>query len=77
MTYRGKVQGGVIVIDGQDRPPEGAVVSVSVVEPPATSDPTAPTWAEVFKDVIGKAQGLPADSSTNHDHYLYGVRKRR
>jgi hypothetical protein len=77
MTYRGKVQGGIVVLDGQNRPPEGAVVSVSVVEAPRTSDATAPTWAEVFKGVIGKAQGLPTDSSVNHDHYLYGVRKRR
>ena len=77
MTYRGKVKGGIVVLDGQVRPPEGAVVSVSVVETPPPSDATAPAWAEVFKGVIGKARGLPADSSVNHDHYLYGVRKRR
>ncbi len=39
-------------------------------------DASQPTWAEVFKDIIGKAEGLPADSSINHDHYLYGTPKK-
>jgi hypothetical protein len=78
MTYRGKVQGGVVVLEGSARPPEGAVVAVNVVgSAPADASGSGPTWAEVFKDVIGKASGLPADSSINHDHYLYGARKRR
>ena len=46
-------------------------------EPAVAERASAPTWAEVFKDVIGKAKGLPADSADNHDHYLYGVPKRR
>ena len=73
MTFRGKVQGGIIVFDGATRPPEGAVVSVNVIETLPKTEASAPTWAEVFKDVIGQAKGLPADSSKNHDHYLYGV----
>ena len=77
MTYRGKVQGGVVILEGPLQPPEGAVVSVNVIEPAAGERASAPTWAEVFKDVIGKAKGLPADSAENHDHYLYGVPKRR
>ena len=76
MTFRGKVQGGVIVLEGQIAPPEGAVVSINVIDPAPGHQPDAPTWAEVFKDVIGQAKGLPADSSENHDHYLYGVRTR-
>ena len=77
MTYRGTVRGGVIVVDGPAMPPEGAVVSVNVIEPMPAEETSAPTWAEVFKDVIGKAKGLPDDSSINHDHYLYGVPKRK
>ncbi len=77
MTYRGKVQGGVVILEGSAQPPEGAVVSVNVIEPAVAERASAPTWAEVFKDVIGKAKGLPADSAENHDHYLYGVPKRR
>jgi hypothetical protein len=76
MTYRGTVKGGVIVVDGPTKPPEGAVVSVNVIESMPVEQESGPTWAEVFKDVIGKAKGLPADSSSNHDHYLYGVPKR-
>ena len=34
------------------------------------------TLAEIFRDVIGKAQGLPADMAEHHDHYLYGTPKR-
>ena len=32
---------------------------------------------ERLKPVIGKARNLPADMAENHDHYLYGVPKRR
>lgn len=69
MTFRGRVKNGVIVLDAPCALPEGAEVEVV----PAPSSHSAPTWAEVFKDVIGKAEGLPADSSTHHDHYLYGT----
>jgi len=69
MTYRGKVKNGVIVLDAPASLPEGAEVEVS----PTNSRYEPPTWAEVFKDVIGKAEGLPSDSSINHDHYLYGA----
>ena len=72
MTYRGHVKNGVIVLDPPTQLPEGAQVEVlmsgQVTEPP--------TWAEVFRDVIGKAKGLPSDSSVNHDHYLYGAPKK-
>ncbi len=72
MTYRGRVKNGVIVLASPPDLPEGAEVEVSLVD----AEPDQPTWAEVFKDVIGKAEGLPADSSINHDHYLYGTSKK-
>jgi hypothetical protein len=72
MTYRGHVKNGVVVLEPPATLPEGAEVEVS----PAAGAQEPPTWAEVFKDVIGKAQGLPADSSTNHDHYLYGASRK-
>jgi len=72
MTYRGRVKNGVVVLDAPISLPEGAEVEVSAREPAKET----PTWAEVFKDVIGKAKGMPADSSTNHDHYLYGTPKK-
>lgn len=72
MTYRGQVKEGIIVLDPPAELPEGAVVEVRA----SGSDSVQPTWAEVFRDVIGQAKDLPADSSVNHDHYLYGAPKK-
>ena len=66
MTYRGTVKGGVVVLEGEPSPPEGALVEVSVLE----SEP--PTWGEVFKELIGSAPQLPTDIAENHDHYIHG-----
>ena len=71
MTYRGRVQGGVVVLNEPTALAEGTVVEVEPVEASEQK-----TWAEVLKDVIGTADGLPADSSDNHDHYLYGTEKK-
>ncbi|MBI2803930.1 MAG: hypothetical protein HYX68_02990 [Planctomycetes bacterium] len=35
------------------------------------------TLAERLANVQGKATGLPADASVNHDHYLYGAPKQQ
>jgi hypothetical protein len=72
MTYRGHVKQGVIVLDPPAQLPEGAEVEVRAKE----HIPAHTTWADVLRDVIGKAEGLPADSSVNHDHYLYGASKK-
>ncbi len=71
MTYRGTVRGGIVVLDDPTGLAEGTEVEVAPL-----SETKQPTWAEVWKDVIGKAKGLPSDSSRNHDHYLYGTGKR-
>ena len=71
MTYRGKVQNGVVVLAGPDTLPEGTEVRVEPLE--ATGEPTL---AERFQDVIGAAVDLPADMADNHDHYLHGTPKR-
>jgi hypothetical protein len=70
MTYRGRVKGGMVVLDVPTDLAEGTEVEVA----PVASE-QATTWAEVLKDVIGEAEGLPADSSRNHDHYLYCLAK--
>ncbi len=72
MTYRGHVKKGVIVLDPPAQLPEGAEVEVRTSEQVSADA----TWAEIFRDVIGQAQGLPADSSINHDAYLYGTSKK-
>lgn len=69
MTYRGTVKAGVIVIEDAPAPADGTRVEVSVLPP------DAPTWAEVFRDLIGTAPELPSDIAENHDHYLHGAPK--
>jgi len=73
MKLRGIVQNGVIVVVGELRLDEGTEVEVEVKDDAPESEPT---WAEVFKDITGKAEGLPPDYSINHDHYLHGLPKR-
>jgi hypothetical protein len=78
MTYSGKVRNGVVVFDAPVPLAEGAPVNVEAIEPekPTGAAEEGPTWGEVLKDVIGKAEGLPSDAARNHDHYLYGTPKR-
>lgn len=71
MTYIGRVKQGVVVFDGPTRPPEGAEVRIEEV----TAE-SGPTWGEVFKGVIGAAEGLPPDMAENHDHYIHGSPKK-
>jgi hypothetical protein len=71
MTYRGRVQSGVVVLDDPSALVDGTVVEVEAV----SSDAQTPNL-DALKDVIGKAEGLPADASRNKHHYLYGQPKR-
>ena len=76
MVYYGRMKNGVVVFEGPDRPPEGAYVSVRVLKgrPRAKRGPS-PLY-KLLKPMLGKAKGLPPDSSVNLDHYLYGTDKR-
>jgi hypothetical protein len=68
MTYRGRVQGGAIVLEPGIDLPEGSVVRVEV-EPAERSrrgDDPLFRMAELAVDT-----GIP-DLATNIDHYLYG-----
>ena len=70
MTYKGTVKGGVIVLEGDARLPEGAAVEVREVAAPV------PAVSERYKGVIGAATGLlPKDMARNHDHYIHGTPK--
>lgn len=70
MTCKGLVKNGVVVLDEGVSLPEGTRVEVKLAEE------EQPTLAEIFKDVIGTAKGLPPDLAKNHDHYLHGRPKR-
>lgn len=73
MTYRGHVKNGQIVLDASTALPEGAEVNVEIVEDPEAK---APIWDKLLK-LAGSAPGLPADMAENHDHYLYGIPKKK
>lgn len=68
MVCKGRVQNGVIVLEGDARLPEGAEVVVETVA-------GATTLFDRFQDVIGQGVDLPDDLADQHDHYLYGVPK--
>lgn len=71
MTYRGKVQNGVVVFDDSG-PPEGTVVQVQPVTPMAEGKGV---WGKLLK-LAGRGEHLPPDAARQHDHYLYGLPKR-
>ena len=72
MTYRGRIKNGAVILDLPVSLPDGSEVEVR----PVPEGEAIPTLYERYKDFIGIAEGLPADSSINHDHYLYGVPKK-
>ena len=76
MTYHGHVEGGVVVLDDAACLPDGAKVTVSLLDflqEDSTDDTEGPTLYERLLPVIGIAKGLPPDASQNVDHYLYGA----
>ena len=75
MTIRGKVSGGVVVLEKAGILPEGTVVQVEPICAAADADAEGDIWQKLAK-WGGKAAGLPADLARNHDHYLHGTPKR-
>lgn len=79
MSYRGQFKHGVVVLETPPPLSEGAVVEVEPIDqPPPGTEAAAelPSWGEVLKDFIGKANELPSDMARNHDHYIDGAQKR-
>jgi hypothetical protein len=78
MTYAGTIKQGVVVLEPGVVLAEGTRVTVSTSEPAPQESVRQPprTVYERLKPLIGAVEGLPRDLAENHDHYLYGVRKR-
>jgi len=81
MTYRGHVEDGKVVLDDGVDLPNGTPVEV---RPLKARRPAAkkrrkqlPTLYERLAPFAGVIKDMPADSSTNLDHYLYGLPKRK
>ena len=81
MTYRAKMVDGQVVFEGGIKPADGVELQIDEVETEKTDDATAAppagsTLGQRMRKLSGIANGLPPDASRNHDHYLYGTRKR-
>jgi len=71
MTYRGKVKGGVVVLEPGTRLDEGAEV---VVEPVEAADDLE-RLRKGLLELAGTVSG-PPDLARNHDHYIHGTPKK-
>jgi hypothetical protein len=73
MTYRGKVQGGVIILEKGTDLPEGALVRIALLP---GEDPTSESATDPLLEMTSLAveTGIP-DLASNVDHYLYGKPK--
>jgi hypothetical protein len=72
MSYRGRIKGGVVVLDDPADLPEGAEVRVDLVTPSVSQMDAVPTLYEQLKEFVGTVQGLPEDFAQQHDHYIHG-----
>jgi hypothetical protein len=58
----------------------GAEVSLRTVKKTSKVSPRAKRTRMLYdrlRQFVGKANELPPDASINHDHYLYGMPKRK
>jgi hypothetical protein len=68
MSLTGHVHNGVVVLDEPGALPEGTPVEVTVR---AAAEPgQRPSLWDRLADVVGRAEGLPADAASRVDHYL-------
>ncbi len=78
MTYRGRIENGLVVFNEEVNLPDGIEVTVLVPQVVTSNDEAAagPTLLETLTDFVGSAKNLPSDASVNVDHYLYGLPKK-
>ncbi|GIX00054.1 MAG: hypothetical protein KatS3mg111_3386 [Pirellulaceae bacterium] len=79
MVVQGRVQNGVIVLDGDVSLPEGAEVEIVVrVEPKEASDTMTHEQRRRLSDALARIDALPNEnpgdtfSGADHDRVLYG-----
>jgi hypothetical protein len=79
MSFRGHVQGGLVVLDEPHALPEGVEVRVEIVATevaPSLVQEEDQTLRDLLLKYAGTLEGLPTDLAENHDHYLYGIPKK-
>jgi len=79
-TYQGHVENGAVVLDSPVMLPDGTKVEVAVLEMTDAASERKPIWEialELANSIpVEDVKKMPTDGSINHDHYLYGTRKR-
>lgn len=74
MTYHGKVQNGVIVLEEGFNLPEGTEVEVQPTDVKVDRD--AESLRQSLLKLAGRLKGYPLDFAKNHDHYIHGAPKK-
>ncbi len=72
MSFAGRVQNGVVVLDDGHRLPDGTSVEVIVRETPEKKG----TLRDRLLKLAGTVDDLPPDMARNHDHYIHGAPRR-
>lgn len=67
MEYKGYIHHGAVVLSEPVLLEDGTEVRIEVR---VVEHQGAPTLTERLRTVVGKAEGMPADWSANHDTYL-------
>ncbi len=68
VVHNNRVELPVPVADGTE-----VVIVLKDDADPASSDGS---FFDSIQDLVGKAEGLPADFAAQHDHYIHGSPKR-
>jgi hypothetical protein len=81
MVYRGKVQGGVVILSERAGLAEGTEVVVVPQAPPGGASGQGPSIWDALSQlghwVESQPSSLPGDLAANHDNYLHGSPKRQ
>ena len=75
MTLRGRIAGGLVVLEDPKALPDGTEVKVEPVKRPRHRT-QEPDLSDKLLKWAGTCKGLPHDLARNHDHYLHGGPKR-
>ena len=82
MELRGRIQGGVVVLENGTKLPDGTEVIVlprsSIPgEKPEPMPAIGEKLAQLAEWAEQQPSSLPEDLAANHDHYLHGLPKRK
>ena len=72
MLLEGTAVNGAVVLDGDEKLPEGTRVKVV----PEELSQTPRSAKELLMQFAGCMTDLPSDLARNHDHYLHGTAKK-